>query len=346
MPKVNWFYDENGNAVEAAQKVNALMIDKKSLENPYMKYRAIPDIAEPKKMGGGKFIWHVILGQDEAGDQKNLPTTSSVTLDTSKNKAVERVLEIGKPIQYPKEDGKVIALNKWDIILMDGINFSISTTTGAVKSLIFAEIKKDREIIDGATPASAGVVAGKFRKKTLTGDTLTVIKGLKDVAADYADISTNNTNWAIASPTGGAGNYNDDYPATKYFHQNNYSLAKGEVDIHLHPADIAEFSNVNIEAGAGSALQFMQFRDGTLTHINGLPVIANRFAKKGTAEFWPSAIKVIATPPEEMLVTNIFQGTLDFYKIEGFRCEHYYKSMLLTPELVTVVDFTIARNAK
>lgn len=323
---IEFLVGEDGNAIAAAEKIKIIFLDKQKRENPYVKYRIAPDQSEGFNSGGGKYTFRVALGEKKAGRRGAAPTDNKVEFIKPAG-STEKTLTVTQPLQYPEEDGKVITFQAQDKIELDGIDFSPNASAGMVSSLVVGEIEEDRNAIDTA------VAAGETRNIDVTEtDTLEVAKKLKVVASDYRDVSAENDNWKLAEDV----NPNISHPATKFFHQNRYSFNKDEIDIHIHPSTISLFSNIQTEAGAGSPAQFMQFNDGTLTHINGCKVVENRYTPKGKVEFFTP--RVFGTPDAEVMGTTIFQEKIKFYNQTGMRGEHYYDILMTNPELFTSVD--------
>lgn len=314
----SYIVDADTNSEIGASKIKLLFLDKKTIENPYIPYRVAPDQSEALKFGGQRYSFYVGIGMEAAGRQTDLNKDNSIKL-TEGAKAKAKVLEVTNPLQWPAADGTAFPIRSYDSKLTDGVNFSASANAGLVKGLKLGEVEEDRKHIDES------IAAGEIRVlETAETTVLGVLRAIRQAGIDYATINASNTNWAPE--------------VLEFFHQKRYSYTKSEVDLHIHPADVMRFSEVNLESGAGSTPQFLQYEDGELKAVGGYKVIENPFTPLGTVEFWPK--NQIGTPDTEMMETNIFDEKMPLTKTRGLRGEHFYNSILVTPQLITSVKFS------
>lgn len=294
----------------AAEKIKLVIQEKRIAINPFVKMRVLPEDSEAIKLGGGKYRFSTILGFEKAARRTTTPTNSTVSYN-GKTDTDEVVLTVSLPLETKK-----YPYSNQDTIEFDGINFPARASGKIGNTLIKAEIEIDQSTI--YDNANINLIDGSAKTKTL--DKLILIK---ETSAVYRDI-----------------NETDTPDMAKYFDGGTYTYEKDDAFIYLNPSDVTEFSNVNTEAGAGSSLQFVQFEQGQLNAINGFKVIETRYAKKGMPIITP--INVLGVPDEVVMNTKIIAYHDQGNDIDVVWGKHYYDSILVAPELVTVIDFNVA----
>ena len=305
----------NGVAnVAAAEKIKLVIHEKREETNPFLDRRAKPDDSEGFKSGGGTYRFQSMIGYDKAERRTVTPTSSTVNYN-GVTEVSEKVLKVLMPLETKK-----YPFSSSDTLQLDKIDFPAKASGKVSRVLVKSEIQVDSAVISNVATATTKIDG------TSAITSLEQLQLLKQVSATFLDID------------------NDDQPErAKYFDAQKGSYEKGEVKIYLHPAKVAFLSDVNTEAGAGSALQFAQFEDGLLSKINGMPVVVTKWVDKASATFIPP--EMIGTPDEEIMGTKV----IDFYDegndVDVVWGKHYYDSILIAPELVTVVtlaDETLA----
>ena len=299
-------------SVAAAQKISVMYLDQLARTNPWLAHRAMPFQAEALKTGGGNYVFHSVIGVDVPTRRGAAPTDSTIVYDgVISNETVN--LTVDQPFLT-----KAFPFENADMVQMDGINYSPIISDQITKSLVLAEIETDTAAV--TLNADRRIIGGV----AATTD-LDKLKLIKDTIADYYDISDGNTNWTT--------------DAYKYFAGQDGAYTAEQFKIHLHPSQIMKFSNAITEAGAGSNLEFQEFVTGAVPMIGGVEVISNRFISKDHSYISP--MSMIGTPDPEVMATTINQWFDNGNNINAIRGWHYFDSVLVTPELVTDIDYTI-----
>lgn len=108
--------------------------------------------------------------------------------------------------------------------------------------------------------------------------------------------------------------------------------------IHMTPATRMELSNALTDAGTGSEAQFAQFTVGSVPTIAGVEVIDNPYMPEGIIRFMPT--NVIGTPDMDVMMTRISVGYDENQLVDTNTGQHYFDSVVITPELIVELTFT------
>ncbi len=318
---IEYINKQGATVASAAEKIKVVSQERRMRTNPFIGARAIaePNMSEAFNTGGGVYRFEQLIGMEAATRRTSAPTDSTITFGN--NITLEPiVLTVSQPLEV--KDGKGVPTSRSDVAQLDGMDF---TPVAATKT---ANI-----LIDGETKADVTVLTDETKKRKINGDG--TAKGFRaavhKATADYFDISAENTNWTDAN-------------VLNYFDAKNYSYDREEILVYMNPVDTSDVALALNDAGVSTGdLAFKRSEDGKFRTVNGINIIETRYVPKGKAIITPKG--TIGAPDPEVINTMIktsetFKGDLVTYG------KHYYDSVQLFPELVTIVEFASAKKAQ
>ncbi len=330
---ISYIVDGNGSAVDGAEIIRVYQLEKRTELNPFLSLYATAIKSTPTDTGGQRYRFQDILGYEEAEQSDN--KSSNNTIDFVSGMSVEEtILDVEQPFWSPKK-GTMRTFVGQDADMLNGLSFYELASGKTINTLIKKEIKLTKLAFFTTAGAAANpdfrVIDGAAATTALEAVTL-----LKNISSHYEDITVDNSDW-VTNPSGITDI--EKAPAIKYFDAHVGSFDAENVEIHLHPTMITKLSDVNTEAGAGSAAQFVEFTKGSLTEINGYTVVKNKHIPKDKALFALKGENLLAPDPavqKTVIMVKKFEGLTEI----GVNGLTYFATKTRIAPLVTIVSLT------
>lgn len=308
------FIDKNGlGSVEAAEKIKIVSQERKARINAFAKLRALPVQSESFETGGGLYRFEKLQGMAAATRRTAAPTNSTITFGN--NITLSPVeLVVSQPLESPNGEG--IPTSRSDVSQLDGVDFTPIASTKTMNVLMDGEIVTDQAAIFEATGTRAVSADGTY---------LGFKNAIHGAVSDYFDVSAENTNWTDAT-------------AYENFDAGRYSFERGELVVYVNPKDSANMALALEEAGITTGdLAYKDSKEGDIRIINGVELHETRYVPAGKALVAP--LGILGAPDPEVMYTMIKTSETEKGDLVTYG-KHYYDSVLIYPELTTIVSLT------